>query len=90
MDKRYKRFLKLHNNSKEAPFFKVRTVLNDWKYMINRIKGSHVTFENQNGQYIRFPVHNNKVKKEYVKYITNQLIEQNETLQLPLSYKRSQ
>ena len=88
MNKRYKRFLKLRNNPKETPFFKVKTILNDWEYMISRIRGSHTTFENQEGQYIRFPVHNNKVRKEYIRYITNELIKQNETLRLQLPYKR--
>ncbi len=75
-----KRFHKLFNK-KEVPYREIKTILNSVGYKLDRIRGSHHIFKKNNKESIRFPVHNNLVKRCYIKTVIfkiNPLI--NETL----------
>lgn len=63
-----KRIEKLFNK-KESRFVEVKTILNSVGYELERIRGSHHVFKNQDGEIIVFPVHGNLVKRCYVKEI---------------------
>lgn len=60
-------------NRKESRFFELKTVLDSAGYELERVRGSHHVFKNKNGGVIVFPVHNNLVKRCYVKEIIKKI-----------------
>ena len=75
MTKRQKRLVRLLNNPKDTTFSEIHTILNNFGYRLSRIKGSHFTFKKPKSETVVIPVHNNKVKKTYIKKIIKILYE---------------
>jgi predicted RNA binding protein YcfA (HicA-like mRNA interferase family) len=67
-----KRIEKLFSK-KEAHFTEVKTVLNFLGYKLARVRGSHHIFKDKDGNIIILPVHNNFVKRCYVKEILKKI-----------------
>jgi len=67
-----KRVEKLFNR-KESHFSEIRTILDSVGYQLDRVSGSHHIFKDENGGMIVFPVHNNLVKRCYVKEIIRKI-----------------
>lgn len=62
-----KRFLKFSQQPKDTSLDKTKIVLEDFGYELSKIKGSHHVFKKPYESTIVIPVHNNKVKKIYIK-----------------------
>jgi predicted RNA binding protein YcfA (HicA-like mRNA interferase family) len=53
----------------EAPFAKVKKMLEDAGYRLNRVHGSHHIFTKPGTQPLSIPVHRKKVKPFYVRQV---------------------
>lgn len=67
-----KRFYRLFNK-KETSYREIETILNSVGYELERIRGSHHIFKKDDKDLIMFPVHNNLVKKWYIKTIIQKI-----------------
>jgi len=67
-----KRFSKLCNQ-KEGTYREVENILNSAGYHLDRISGSHHIFKRNGKDGICFPVHNNSVKRCYIKTIIQKI-----------------
>ncbi|MFA6917698.1 MAG: type II toxin-antitoxin system HicA family toxin [Candidatus Gracilibacteria bacterium] len=74
-EKRIKKFL---NKNSDTSFHEVRVILNILGYQLDRVNGSHWIFKGLDGTTFPIPVHNNSVRKCYVKKIIK--IIKNETM----------
>lgn len=76
MSKREKLRLKLRNNPADANMQDVQTLLQQYGFVFVRTRGSHHIFEYDDGVHwsqLIVPLHGRKVKKIYVKRITDEL-----------------
>lgn len=73
--KREKLFLKLFRSPQETSLRDIEKVLNCFGYEKARIRGSHHIFRKGNHATIVLPVHNNMIKKTYIKKVTKILNE---------------
>jgi len=71
MTKKEKLLTKFSNITEEASFREATKVLEILEYKIIRTRGSHFIFRNQREENISIPVHNNRIKKKYVRKIQN-------------------
>jgi predicted RNA binding protein YcfA (HicA-like mRNA interferase family) len=67
MSKRKKLLEKLRNNPKGVTSFELTTLLEQHRFSLNRVTGSHHVFQSPSRQTLVIPVHNNKVSPTYVK-----------------------
>lgn len=74
MSKREKLRKRLKNNPNNATFSDIRKLLEQERFVLDRITGSHHIFTKDEITFV-VPVHNNKVKAIYVKRVI-ELIEQ--------------
>lgn len=73
MTKEEKSLVKLYLKSGSVSFREIESALTICGYRLDRIKGSHHIFKKPGNPQINIPVHNNKVKKCYVKTISKTL-----------------
>ncbi len=64
-----KRIKKLFESPANVSIQELQIVLEYFGYRLSRINGSHFIFTNPNGTNKSIPVHNNKIKKYYIKDI---------------------
>ncbi len=64
-----KRIGKLFKSPNNTPIRELQIVLEYFGYRLSRINGSHFIFTHPNGTNKSIPVHNNKIKKYYIKDI---------------------
>jgi len=69
MNSKGKRIKKLSETRGDLKLKEVKIILRVLGYSLKRVKGSHHIFKNINGKVISLPVHNNKIKNSYLKYI---------------------
>jgi predicted RNA binding protein YcfA (HicA-like mRNA interferase family) len=69
LTKKNKQLEKLKKRRGTIQFKEVKTILEREGYKICGINGSHHKFQNERGQKINIPVHNNKIKNHYLKEI---------------------
>jgi len=74
MNKREKLFKRLKNNSNNATFLDIQTLLKQEGFDLDRVTGSHHVFIKGDITFV-VPVHENKVKAVYVRRVI-ELIEQ--------------
>ena len=67
-----KRFYKLFNQQ-ETSYREIKTILNSVGYELDRVRGSHYVFKKDGKEFIRFPVHNNLIKRCYIKIIIQKI-----------------
>lgn len=79
MTQKEKRFQRLIQNPKSTSIQELTTILNDCGYGLARISGSHYIFARSNSEVIVVAVHNNRIKKSYIKKLIKKL---NETRKL--------
>lgn len=53
----------------ELELTEVKVVLEKLGYSLKRVKGSHHIFKDSHGKIISLPVHNKKIRQNYLKYI---------------------
>lgn len=73
MTQKEKRFEKLLKNPKESNITEIHTILNDFGFKLISVKGSHHKYYRPGIDPIVIPIHNNKVKKCYVKNVNKAL-----------------
>lgn len=62
-----KRIKKLFESPANVSVQELQMVLEYFGYKLDRINGSHFIFKHKNGEIYPVPVHNNKIKKYYIK-----------------------
>lgn len=82
MTKKNKLLVKFCNIRGEATFKEAKRVLESLGHKVERTNGSHYIFRDNHQNGVTIPVHNNKVKKKYVRKIQNLINEKNEKIQL--------
>lgn len=60
-------------NRKDATYRAIEALLKSAGYELARIKGSHHVFKRSDGEMLVFPVHNNLVKRCYLKEIIRKI-----------------
>lgn len=69
MNKIQKRIEKIINNPGNVTISELIVILEYYGCKLIRIRGSHFIFQDSKGERYPVPVHNNKVKPYYIKYI---------------------
>ena len=64
-----KNLIELLSEPSEMDFSKVQNILLGFNFKLARIKGSHFSFKNLEKGIITIPVHNQKVKRIYLKRV---------------------
>lgn len=70
------KIIELTKNPRELRFKEIETILYNYGYMLINSKGSHFRFKKEHFLPITIVVHNNKVKKWYVKDMCKILLAQ--------------
>lgn len=76
MKNKSKNFLRICQKPSNVSYREIKAALIDYGYSLGRVKGSHHIFKKQGSPQINIPVHDNKVKKPYVKIIIETLFNQ--------------
>lgn len=72
-----KRIRKLFDSPANITIQELQMVLEYFDYKMDRISGSHFIFKSKKGEIYPVPVHNNKVKKYYIKKLLKIIYGQN-------------